>query len=128
MVGKPLALEEFEVARLVEADLAAAAEAKPAGRPDRLDDRVGRVRVHPVGPLAGQAEQDGAVGGVALAGQGERAVELRQDPFGALQHRFLRQRLDKAARGRHRPHRVRARGADPDLEEVEDAGDQASLS
>ncbi len=106
MVGEALALKEFEVGRLVERDFPAAAEAEAAAGADRLDDLVGGVGVHPVGPLAGQAEQDCAVGGVALAGQSERSVELGEHPLGPPQHRLLRQCLDKAARGRHRPHRM----------------------
>ena len=78
--------QEMEVARLVEADLALAAEPDPAALPDPRDGQVGSVRVDPVGPLAGKAEQDGAVGGVALAGQGERAVEVDLDSGGPAEH------------------------------------------
>jgi hypothetical protein len=90
MVGQPLALEEFEVARLVEGDLA------PPPRRSRPVSRIASTTwsaasgVDPVGPLAGQAEQDGAVGGVALAGQSERSVELGLDPLGPLEQRLLR--------------------------------------
>ena len=105
-------------------DLVRAAEAEPAGFADPRDRCVGRVRVDPVGPLARQAEQDRAVGGVALAGQGERAVKVDADLRDALQQPAFTQALDKAAGGRHRSHRVRAGWTDPDLEEVEDAANQ----
>ena len=124
MVRQPLALEEAQVRRLVEGDVVNAAEAEAAGFTNPGDLAVGRVRVDPVGPLARQAEQDRAVGGVALAGQGERSVEVDADLRDALQQPVGTQPLDKAAGGRHRSHRVRAGWTDPDLEEVEDAANQ----
>jgi hypothetical protein len=86
VVGQALALEEFEVALLVERDLARAAEADPAGLADPGDDPVRFVGIDRVGTLPGQAEQDGAVGGVSLAGQSQRAVEIDPDPFGRVEH------------------------------------------
>jgi len=38
--------------------------------------------VHGVGGFAEEAEEDGAVGGVAYAGEGERAVEIDGDGVG----------------------------------------------
>ena len=91
MVGQPLALEEAHVARLVEGDLVHRRRAAAGrSRGSRGDHDVGRVGIDAVGPLAGQAEQDGAVGGVALAGQRERAVEVGLDPLGRVEQRLSR--------------------------------------
>jgi hypothetical protein len=124
VVREALALEEVQIARFVERDILLCAEAKAPAFPDPRDRDVGRVGVDPVGPLARKAEQDGAVGGVALAGQGERAVEVDLDPRGPSEPACVAQPLDKAAGGRHRSHSVRGGWTDPDLEEVEDAADQ----
>ena len=81
----------------------------------------GEIGIDPVRPLAGQPEQHGAVGGVALAGERERAVEVRLDTHHLVEQALVAQRLDKAAGRGHRSHRVRTRRADADLEQVESA-------
>jgi hypothetical protein len=128
MVRQPLALEEAKVPRLIEADLARGAEEEAAAVADVRDDPLSLVRIDLVRALSRKAEQDGAIGRVAFAGQRERAVEVDLDPLRLLEQGFFPQRLDKAARGRHRPHGVGARRADPDLEEVEDAGNHRKIS
>ena len=92
--------------RLVEGDFAPAAEHQPAALADMRHHSLRRIGIDPLGPLAGKAEQDGAIGGVALPGQRERAVEIGLDPLDALEQAARAQRLDKIARRRHRSHRV----------------------
>jgi hypothetical protein len=128
MVGQALALQEAHVARLVEGDLVPAGKREAPGLADSADDDVGFVGIALVGALAREAEQDGTVGGVAFAGQRQAAVKRDIDPLGLLEQRLLRQRIDKAAGGRHRPHGMRARRADPDLEEIENGSDQDRVS
>ena len=74
---------------------------------------------------AGEAEDHRPVGGVALAGEGEAAVqpaaEARRRAGAGDAVRAGAQRGEEAAGGDHRPHRVRGGGADADLEDVEDA-------
>ena len=62
------------------------------------------------------------------AGERERAVELRRDLSGALEQTAGREQLHEAARRIHRPHGVGARGADADLEDIENAETHAGPS
>ena len=77
------------------------------------------------GVEAGEAEHHRPVGGVALAGEGEAAVQPAAEPrrrAGARDAVGARaQRVEEAAGGQHRPDRVRRRRPDADLEDVEDA-------
>lgn len=75
-VGVHLVAAEEEVDGLVKGDGVPAEEAENAGRADLLDEGVNGGGMDGVGSLAGEAEEDGAVGGVADAGEGERAEEL----------------------------------------------------
>ena len=92
--------------------------------------RLGGARgVEVAGVEAGEAEDDRAVGGMALAGEGEAAVQPAAEPrrlagagdaVGAGA-----QRVEEAPGRHHRPHRVRGGRADADLEDVEDAEEHA---
>src|SRR5690606_40529750 len=62
-----------------------------------------------------------AIGAVAGTGEGERAVEAHVHRVRAIQQAALAETQRELARRPHRPHRVGARRADPDLEDVEDA-------
>jgi hypothetical protein len=106
VMRQPFSLQEMDVARLVEGDVMRAAKADPARGADSRDGPVGRVGVDPVGPLAGKTEQDRPVGGMALAGQRQRAVKVRLHSGRPLQRATLRESLDKAAGGGHRTHSV----------------------
>ena len=77
--------------------------------------------------MAEQAEHDRPVGGVALAGEGQRAVQRDPDAQPGLGRRIVSESVRKQrhkGRGRgHRSHRVGGGRADADLEELEDAQD-----
>ncbi len=75
-----------------------------------------------VGCFAEEAEEDGAVGAMAEAGEGERAVEMDDDTSGAGELAGGVELLDEAQGGTHGPDGVRAGGSDADLEEFEEAG------
>src|SRR3954466_4217863 len=66
---------------------------------------------------------------MADAGIGERAMQAGADAVdvdaGGTRPVVARDLFEEAARGRHRPHRVRARGADADLEQVENRKEHA---
>jgi hypothetical protein len=70
---------EEEVAGFVEGDGVRVAEGEGARGSDGGDDGVDEGGIDAVGLLAGETEEDGAVGGVAEAGVGERAVEVDLD-------------------------------------------------
>jgi hypothetical protein len=120
---QPLALQEAQVARLVERDLPLSGEAQPAGGADAGDDCLRFIRTQAVRALAGQADQDRAIGRMALTRQSERAIKLGVDARDLPQQPALAQPLDKQAGGRHRAHGVRTGRAYADLEQIEDAGD-----
>jgi hypothetical protein len=76
--------------------------------------------------VAQQAEHHGSIGRVTLSGEGERAVQCRSQPHGALAVRRSPQQVEKAPGRRHRTHRMRRGWADADLEHVEDAEEHAT--
>ena len=105
----------------IEGDHAAPGERQAPAVPNPGDERVGFVRIDRLGLDAAKAEDHGFVGRMAPAGEGERTHERHLD----RRDRSERAALDKAGgegEGRcHRAHGVRGRGADADLEELEDA-------
>ena len=106
MVRQPLALVEAQVRASSKAiSRAPASGSRPVSRIAATMTSA-CVRIDPVGALAGQAEQDGAVGRMALAGQRQRPVEIDLDPLGRLEQALVAQPLDKSAGGGHRSHRV----------------------
>ena len=126
MVGQPLALVEADVAGLVEGDLVhrRRARSRPVSRMSG-DHDVGRVGIDAVGTLArpGRAGRRGRWRGPCRSAPAIRRGRPRRASVRASS-RLVAQPLDKAARGRHRSHRVRAGRTDADLEQVEDAADQ----
>jgi len=105
----------------VEGDLAAPGQGKPAGLPDPGDQRLGGHRVHRLRVLAGEPEHERLHAAVAVPGGAERAEQFHPQP-GHPRHQALGgQRLGEHARRPHRPDRMRARRADPDLEKLERA-------
>ena len=66
----------------------------------------------------GETENGRPVGGMADTGKGKRAMQRAAHP-GHVEGRVA-EFVEKAGGGDHRPHRVRGRGADADLEHVED--------
>ena len=119
--GQHLIEVEQQVQRLVEGDLPPAEQADPAGAADALQCRFDGGGVERIGRHALEAEQDGAVGAVAAAGEGQRAVELRRHLVGGVEQAALLEQRHEAVRRIHRTHGVGARGADADLENIEDA-------
>ena len=103
-----------------------------------LSDRIRReglgraLGVEGAGVEAGEAEDHRAVGGVALAGEGEAAVqaaaEARRRPGAGDAVVARAQRREETARRHHRSHGVRGGGPDADLEDVEDAEEHGSRS
>ena len=75
-----------------------------------------------VGSFADEAEQDGAIGSVSVAGEGERAVEIDGDVRDVCELACRVERASEAQRGSHGTDGMRAGGADADLEELEEAG------
>src|SRR3546814_11038142 len=92
MVRKTLTVQEEEVAIFVEGDLMLRGKRQPAGGTNGLHHEIGGVGVERVGPLSRKAQEDGAVGGVALAGQRQRAVEIDLDAFRGRQQSLVRDR------------------------------------
>ena len=98
-----------------------------AGRGDaRPAPRAARGGVEVVGVEAGEAEDHRPVGGVALAGEGEAAVQPAAEPGRRRRSRGCGRRRRAARRGSGAaatigPMVCERRGADADLEDVEDA-------
>ena len=82
--------------------------------------------VYGVGGFAQKAEEDGAVGTVADAGEGERAVEIDDDAGGAIEEICGVECVDEAQSCAHRADGMGAGGADADLEEFEETGVHAA--
>ena len=76
-----------------------------------LQNALRLVRVHVARVLPGEAKRDGPVRGVALAGEGQRAMQrtgkARRLPGAWNAVGSAAERVKKHARRRHRPHRVR---------------------
>ena len=123
--GKRRPVVEDEVAAGVERHLGQAGRGDPPGRRDPLQRLGGAAGVEVGRVEAGEAEDHRPVGGVALAGEGEAAVQPAAEPDGVARARDAlgagAQRGEEPAGGDHRPHRVRGGGPDADLEDVEDA-------
>jgi hypothetical protein len=85
------------------------------------------IRVDLVGQFAFEAQEDGAVGAVTATGMTQRAEELGADPDRGFEDIGFAQAVEKDACGAHRSDRVRTRGSDPDLEQVENADGHGGL-
>ena len=116
--GVHLGAVEVEVGLLVEGDGAGAGQGEGLGGSDLLDDGFDVGGFDGVWGLAGEAEEDGAVSGVADAGVGERAVELGLDAGDGGE---IRELAYEAEGGAHGADSVRGGGADADFEEFEEA-------
>ncbi|MNO86693.1 hypothetical protein D3C76_781020 [compost metagenome] len=103
-VGGQAAVVEQQVAGRREVDDVLAVQRQAVLGEDGIHQRrqgcgVGVRRVD-----AEQADQAGAVGGVALAGGAERAIQVHLDPRHLQQLADAAQMLDELAVGAHRPH------------------------
>src|SRR5690349_14931828 len=74
-----------------------------------------------LGVVAVEAEQDGGLGAVPGAGGRQRSIQIDADTADQGQRTETAKVLDEPRGGSHRPHRVRARRADADREQVEHA-------
>jgi len=91
--------------------------------PNAPDQQSCGIRFDIFGSLAAQPEQDCPVSCMALAGQRQRTEEPGLEPGDIAQPAGIGQPLDKQGRRQHRPHGVRTRRSDADLEQFECAGD-----
>ena len=129
MKRQSLALKKDQVARFVESDgdatatTIATAQHQASLRTDRSDGRLRCVGTQSRGSFARQPQQDRAIGRVPLPCQRERAVELHHDTHDGHES----EACGEIGSGSHRPHRVRGRRADTDLEEFERRRDHVAL-
>ena len=120
--GIHLVAVEEEVLGFDEGDLVAAKERKALLQANGGDGGLDGGWVHRVGSFAGEAEEDSAVGAVADAGEGERAVEVDEDMVRAVEAACGVELADEAESGAHGADGVGAGGAYADLEELEETG------
>ena len=127
MPGQHLIQVKQQIERLVEGDLVPAQQADPACDANSVQSRLHGGSIDGVGTEALQAQQDGPVGAMAAAGEREGAVELSGYLDRTIEQITGREQLDEAARRVHRTHGMRARWADADLENIEDAQTHAFI-
>ena len=120
VAGQRRPVVEDDVGLRIEGDVRQADRGEALRLGERGENRRHAIGIDRVRRLAGERQRDRAVGAVALAGEGERAVQADRQPARSAGER-AEILLDETARGHHRPDRVRARRADADLEDVEDA-------
>jgi hypothetical protein len=113
---------EEEVFGLGEGDGLAVEEGEGSGGADFGEVVFDLSGVYGVGGFAEETKEDGAVGGVADAGEGERAVEVYFESAGLVEEAGCGEILGEPEGGSHRADGVRTGWADADLEEFEEAG------
>nr|GEU28576.1 hypothetical protein [Tanacetum cinerariifolium] len=119
VLGQRFGHVEDEVDAPFERHLVGAQQRQLAGFLGRRQLRVHAGGHHVLRRLAHQAQDHRLVGGVADAGQRQRAVQLGRDAGHAI-HAIQRRAVEQeAARGHHGAHRVRTRWSDTDLEQIE---------
>ncbi|EEF24092.1 conserved hypothetical protein [Ricinus communis] len=111
--GQRLGHVEHQVRAALEWHRVLAEQRQLAGRLGFRQLRVDACRHHVLRRFAHQPKQHRLVGGVADAGQGERAIQFGLDLGHVIQRSVVQQ---KPARGNHRPHGMGTRRADADLE------------
>ena len=126
MARQCLLLMKEQVASFVEGNGAPSKEEEAAAASDRFDLLGDAIDVNAVGSFAGQAEQNGAISSVSLPGERERAEQFDGHFVDAVKCACAIYLVQKAVRRAHGADRVRARGADADLEEIEDADGHCS--
>jgi len=120
VIRQLLPFVEYQVGFLVERDALAAEQCQLFALANLRQRRRDDVRVDPFGHFTGQAHQHRLVGTMAAPGQGQRAEQFDAHAHDLFQHAFLLQpAAGETRRCAHRAHRVRGRGANADLEQVE---------
>lgn len=113
---------EDEILGFDEGDGLLAAECDGVCVADGCDFGFDGGGVDGVGGFAEKAEENGAVGSVAYAGEGERAVEIDGDSRGCFQEIGGVELAGEAKGGAHGADGVGAGRADANFEEFEEAG------
>src|SRR6185437_9487004 len=121
MPGQALGTQQQKLRLLVEFDLVPAEQPDAAAPADALQSRLDAVGIDRLGVAALETHEHRAVGPVAEAGQGERAVKTHRHLLGCRQQPVALQAQGELVRGAHGPHGVRAGRPDADLENIEDA-------
>ncbi len=124
VVGQAFAPHQQVRARHERQRVAAQQGKLPAGV-DGVDGGADLVGVDLLGQVPGQAQQHGPVGAVAHARGGERAEQLHLQPLHGGQQAQCVKLAGELARSDHGAHGVGARGADADLEQIEDAEERS---
>jgi len=83
--GVHLIAVEEEMLGFAEGDLVGAHELEALGAADGCEQRVDLCEVYGVGGFAEETEEDGAVGAVADAGEGEGTVEVDGEVAGCVE-------------------------------------------
>lgn len=102
----------------------ATGEREALGGTDGGDLLLDGSGIHGIGGVAGEPEEDGAIGAVADAGEGERAEEVDDDVVGALDQAGGIEFAGETESCSHGADGMGAGRADADLEEFEEAGVQ----
>ena len=125
---EPFFLVKDDVRLFIERERAGAIQANFRTGPDLVHQHVRCIRFDMFRSLPRQTQQNRPVGGMALAGQRQRAKEQGLHASHLIQLTGIGQTLDKHCRGQHRSHGMRARWTDPYFEKLERAGDHKLLS
>ena len=102
MAGKCGAVIEDDVFHRIKGNALAIRQRDKFALGNFLNNRINPVRLNRIGRFPGEAEHAGAVGAVALAGEGQRAMERYADARGVFGFCICQE----AARRHHGPHRV----------------------
>ena len=124
MVGQAL-VEQQEIALPVEGDGGFACQRQFAGFAQGLDSTVDGRGIDAVRPLAHQAHDAGAVGGVTDAGRRQRAIKSDFYPPYVGQQLLVNQGLGEGRGGAHRADGMGTGRTDADFEEIENTDSHA---
>jgi hypothetical protein len=119
MLGQQVAEMEQQLRLLVKGHGVTAAKGEGATAANPVDQAGDTVGVDLVRGLAEQAEDDGGICRVAMAGHRQRAVEPDLDRTDGVKHVPRVEREQESVRRPHRADGMGTGGADPDFEQVE---------
>jgi hypothetical protein len=122
---------QHEIDRRIEAIGGMAGRRYTLLRGDLDDGGVYGIRIDSQWRLPGETEDHGTIRSMADTGVGQRTVETYRQAINGDAGRprpiTIQNLIEKANRGSHRPHCMRARRPDADLEQVEDGKKQGAL-